>query len=37
VLGAFSLQFIRKLRFNPGLLVASMHYRMSRLYRCGNG
>jgi len=33
VLGAFSLQFIRKLRFNPGLLVASMHYRMSRLYR----
>ncbi|MDP2265912.1 MAG: sulfatase, partial [Thiobacillus sp.] len=32
VLGAFSLQFIRKLRFNPGLLVASMHYRMSRLY-----
>jgi len=33
VLGAFSLQFIRKLRLNPGLLVASMHYRMSRLYR----
>jgi arylsulfatase A-like enzyme/GT2 family glycosyltransferase len=33
VLGAFALQFIRKLRFNPGLLVASMHYRMSRLYR----
>jgi arylsulfatase A-like enzyme/glycosyltransferase involved in cell wall biosynthesis len=33
VLGAFSLQFIRKLRFNPGLLVASMHYRMSRLYQ----
>jgi arylsulfatase A-like enzyme/GT2 family glycosyltransferase len=32
VLGAFSLQFVRKLRFNPGLLVASMHYRMSRLY-----
>jgi arylsulfatase A-like enzyme/glycosyltransferase involved in cell wall biosynthesis len=32
VVGAFSLQFIRKLRFNPGLLVASMHYRMSRLY-----
>jgi len=32
VLGAFALQFIRKLRFNPGLLVASMHYRMSRLY-----
>lgn len=33
VLGAFSLQFIRKLRFNPGLLVASMHYRMSRLHQ----
>lgn len=33
ILGAFILQFIRKLRFNPGLLVASMHYRMSRLYR----
>ncbi|MDP2028653.1 MAG: sulfatase-like hydrolase/transferase [Thiobacillus sp.] len=33
ILGAFTLQFIRKLRFNPGLLVASMHYRMSRLYR----
>ena len=33
VLGGFMLQFIRKLRFNPGLLVASMHYRMSRLYR----
>ena len=33
VLGAFALQFIRKLRFNPGLLVASMHYRLSRLYR----
>ncbi|ODU50761.1 MAG: arylsulfatase [Thiobacillus sp. SCN 63-374] len=33
VLGAFSLQFVRKLRHNPGLLVASMHYRMSRLYR----
>ena len=32
-LGAFSLQFIRKLRLNPGLLVASMHYSMSRLYR----
>ena len=32
ILGAFILQFIRKLRFNPGLLVASMHYRMSRLY-----
>jgi arylsulfatase A-like enzyme/glycosyltransferase involved in cell wall biosynthesis len=30
--GAFALQFVRKLRFNPGLLVASMHYRMSRLY-----
>ena len=33
ILGAFTLQFIRKLRFNPGLLVASMHYRMSRLHR----
>ena len=32
LLGASGLQFIRKLRFNPGLLVASMHYRMSRLY-----
>jgi arylsulfatase A-like enzyme/GT2 family glycosyltransferase len=30
---AFVLQFIVKLRMNPGLLVASMHYRMSRLYR----
>ena len=33
ILFAFTLQFIRKLRFNPGLLVASMHYRMSRLYK----
>ena len=32
VLGTTVWQFIRKLRFNPGLLVASMHYRMSRLY-----
>ena len=32
ILGAFALQFILKLRFNPGLIVASMHYRMSRLY-----
>jgi arylsulfatase A-like enzyme/glycosyltransferase involved in cell wall biosynthesis len=32
VLGGFALQFARKLRFNPGLLVASMHYRASRLY-----
>ena len=32
VLFAFALQFVRKLRHNPGLLVASMHYRMSRLY-----
>ncbi len=32
ILGAFMLQFIRKLRFNPGLLMASMHYRMSRLH-----
>ncbi len=32
VLLSVKLQFIRKLRFNPGLLVASMHYRMSRFY-----
>jgi hypothetical protein len=32
IVGAVTLQFIRKLRFNPGLLVASMHYRMSRFY-----
>ncbi|MBU2641686.1 MAG: sulfatase-like hydrolase/transferase [Gammaproteobacteria bacterium] len=32
VLGGFGLQFVRKLRFNPGLLMASMHYRASRLY-----
>jgi arylsulfatase A-like enzyme/GT2 family glycosyltransferase len=32
ILGAALLQFIRKLRFNPGLLIASMHYRMSRFY-----
>jgi arylsulfatase A-like enzyme/glycosyltransferase involved in cell wall biosynthesis len=32
ILGSVKLQFIRKLRFNPGLLVASMHYRMSRFY-----
>ncbi|CAH1386241.1 sulfatase-like hydrolase/transferase [Candidatus Nitrotoga sp. M5] len=32
ILGAIKLQFIRKLRFNPGLLVASMHYRISRIY-----
>lgn len=32
LLGFTGFQFIRKLRFNPGLLVASMHYRMSRLY-----
>ena len=32
ILGALAFQFVRKLRFNPGLLVASMHYRMSRLY-----
>ncbi|MEQ1592397.1 MAG: sulfatase-like hydrolase/transferase [Thiobacillaceae bacterium] len=29
---ASGIQFVRKLRFNPGLLVVSMHYRMSRLY-----
>ena len=33
VSGTTAWQFIRKLRFNPGLLVASMHYRMSRFYR----
>jgi arylsulfatase A-like enzyme/glycosyltransferase involved in cell wall biosynthesis len=33
ILSGATLQFVRKLRFNPGLLVASMHYRMSRLYR----
>lgn len=32
ILGAVLLQFIRKLRFNPGLLAASMHYRISRFY-----
>ena len=32
LLGASGFQFVRKLRFNPGLLVASMHYRMSRFY-----
>ena len=32
ILAAFLLQFVRTLRFNPGLLVASMHYRMSRVY-----
>jgi arylsulfatase A-like enzyme len=32
ILLSFLLQFIRTLRFNPGLLVASMHYRMSRVY-----
>ena len=32
VLGTSGLQLVRMLRFNPGLLVASMHYRVSRLY-----
>jgi len=32
LLGGAGLQFVRTLRYNPGLLVASMHYRMSRLY-----
>lgn len=32
IVGAFALQFVAKLRYNPGLLVASSHYRMSRLY-----
>jgi len=33
IVGGFFLQFVRNLRFNPGLLVASMHYRTSRLYK----
>jgi len=33
IVSAFMTQFLRKLRYNPGLLVASMHYRMSRLYK----
>lgn len=37
IVGAFALQFVDKLRFNPGLLVASMHYRMSRLYGLWQG
>jgi arylsulfatase A-like enzyme/glycosyltransferase involved in cell wall biosynthesis len=32
ILVSFLFQFIHTLRFNPGLLVASMHYRMSRVY-----
>jgi len=32
IVAAFAVQFVVKLRFNPGLLVASMHYRISRLY-----
>ncbi|ATE60926.1 sulfatase-like hydrolase/transferase [Thauera sinica] len=32
LLGAATAQFVRLLRFNPGLLVASMHYRMARLH-----
>ena len=32
ILGASTLQFLRKLRHNPGLLVASLLYRVSRLY-----
>lgn len=32
MLGGTTFQFIHTLRFNPGLLVASMHYRKSRLY-----
>lgn len=31
-----SLQFLLKLRHNPGLIVASMHYRPSRLYQLWN-
>ena len=33
ILGGVALQFIYQLRFNPGLLIASMHYRTSRLYK----
>lgn len=33
ILFASTLQFVRKLRFNPGLLAASMHYRLSRFHR----
>lgn len=32
IVGSFTHQFIRKLRYNPGLLVASMNYSMRRLY-----
>ena len=32
ILTGFLLQFVRLLRFNPGLLIASMHYRTSRFY-----
>jgi arylsulfatase A-like enzyme/glycosyltransferase involved in cell wall biosynthesis len=32
ILAGSFLQFIHLLRFNPGLLIASMHYRASRLY-----
>lgn len=32
ILLGLGFQLLWKLRFNPGLLVASMHYRMSRLY-----
>ncbi len=36
IVGSFALQFVGKLRFNPGVLVASMHYRMSRLHGLWN-
>lgn len=32
IAAALLMQFTRKLRFNPGLLVASMQYRVSRIY-----
>lgn len=32
ILLAFLLRFMHALRFNPGLLVASMNYRLSRVY-----
>jgi len=31
ILGCTALQFVRLLRVNPGLIVASLHYRLSRL------
>ncbi len=36
IVWSFALQFATRLRFNPGVLVASMHYRMSRLHGLWN-